>query len=150
MEKRLNGYAEEIKNLFRSIERNLRNYILEQVSDYGFTVPQLMVMHELYNHPGITLKELSELMGLAKSTVCGIIDRLELQGAVIRSRDPDDRRAVKISLAPEMLKIKDSLNIIKTNYLAGLLKHVDESEIEQIISGLKRLNSLMEDHKREA
>ena len=144
----LNDYAEEIKNLFRSIGKNFRNYILAQTGEHNFTVPQLMVMQELYSHPGITLKELSELMGLAKSTVCGIVDRLETQGAVIRTRDPEDRRTVKISLSPKVSELTDTINIVKTNYLAGLFKKVETSEVEKIIYGLRLLNKLMEEHDK--
>ncbi len=144
----LNDYAEEIKNLFRSIGKNFRNYILAQTGEHNFTVPQLMVMQELYSHPGITLKELSELMGLAKSTVCGIVDRLETQGAVIRTRDPEDRRTVKISLSPKVSELTDTINIVKTNYLAGLFKKVETSEVEKIIYGLRLLNKLMEEHEK--
>ncbi len=139
----INDYADEIKNLFRNIAKNFRNYVFSQVEDYGYTVPQLMLMQELYNHPEITMKELSELVGLAKSTVSGIVDRLVQKGAVIRTIDPGDRRTVKISLGPQTLKLKDSLNMIKTNYLAGLLKDVETSEIEKIIYGLRKLNSLI-------
>lgn len=144
----VNDYAEEIKNLFRSIGKNFRNYILAQTGEHSFTVPQLMVMQELYSHPEITLKELSELMGLAKSTVCGIVDRLETQGAVIRTRDPEDRRTVKISLSPKVSELTDTINIVKTNYLAGLFKKVEPSEVEKIIYGLRLLNKLMEEHEK--
>ena len=147
---RLNESAEEIKNLFRNIHKNFRHYILAQMSHRGlnFTVPQLMVMQELYGHPAITLKELSELMGLANSTVCGIVDRLETQGAVLRTRDTEDRRTVKISLAPKMLDFKDTINIIKKNYLTGLFKNIEPSEVEKIICGLRILNSLTTDHTK--
>lgn len=144
---RLNDYAEEVKNLLRSINKNYRSYVLDQIGEHNLTVPQLMVLQELYHHPNITLKELSELVILAKSTVCGIVDRLEMQGAVIRVRDPEDRRTVKISLSREVSEITDTVNIIKKNYLAGLLKKIEPSEVEKIVYGLRLLNNL-EDIKK--
>lgn len=140
--------AEEIKNLFRNIVRNFRTYIASQIGEQNFTVPQLMVLHELYNHPNITLKELSEMMGLAKSTVCGIVDRLEMQGAVIRVRDTSDRRNVKISLSPGVSKLTDTVDLIKKNYLSGLLKNIEQSEVDKIIYGLRALNTLTDDQKK--
>jgi len=149
LDQQLINHAEEIKTLVRNIARNFRQHVLEQISQYGFTVPQLLLMQEVYNHPGITLKELSERLGLAKSTVSGIVDRLEMQGAVIRSRAKDDRRAVNISLSPKIIELRDSLNIIRNNYLAGLLKDLEADEIEKIIYGLNKLNSLMEAQGKE-
>lgn len=145
---RIDDCAEEIKNLFREIHKNFRTYIASQIGEHNFTVPQLMVLQELYNHPNITLKELSELVGLAKSTVCGIVDRLEMQGAVIRVRDTGDRRNVIISLSPGVSELTDTVNIIKKNYLSGLLKNIEQSEVDKIIYGLKALNELMEEQKK--
>lgn len=145
---RINDCAEEIKNLLREIQKSFRKYVASQIGQHNFTVPQLMVLQELYNHPRLTLKELSELVGLANSTVCGIVDRLELQGAVIRVRDTGDRRNVKISLSPKVSELTDTVNIINKNYLAGLLKKIDQSEIDKIIYGLRMLNTLTEEQKK--
>ena len=142
----LSVYADDLTNLFRSIARNFRRYMSNQFADYEFTAPQMNLMQELYHHPGATIKELSNLLGLAKSTVCGIVDRLEVQGVVVRTRCLEDRRTVKISLTPKMFEYKDSMNIVKTNYLTGLLKNMDSGEIEQILSSLRKLNSLMENY----
>lgn len=139
-----NVYAGELTNLFRSIARNFRRYMSNQFADYEYTAPQMNLLQELYLHPGVTLKELSSLMGLAKSTVCGIVDRLEMQGVVVRTRCSEDRRTVKIFLTPKMFEFKDSMNIVKTNYLTGLLETLDSGEIEQILGSLRKLNSLME------
>jgi hypothetical protein len=42
---------------------------------------------------------------------------------------------------------KDSMNIVKTNYLTGLLKTMELEEIEQILGSLRKLNSLMENSR---
>ena len=145
---RINDSAEELKNLLRSISKNFRSYVQGQIGEMNFTAPQLMVLKELYDHPDVTLKDLSELVCLAKSTVCGIIDRLEMQGAVIRVRDTDDRRNVKISLSPKVSEITEMVNVIKANYVAGLLKQTGPGEVEKILVGLRVLNTLTEEHKR--
>ena len=126
----------------------MRSYVLAQIGDLNLTVPQLMVLKELYSHPDVTLKELSERVGLAKSTVCGIVDRLEIHGDVVRVRDSEDRRTVKISLSPKVSELKDTISIIKKNYLAGLLKKVEPSEVEKIVCSLRILNNLTEEHKK--
>jgi MarR family transcriptional regulator, organic hydroperoxide resistance regulator len=139
--------AEEIQTLFWGIVKDFRSFYVEKAKIQGYTTPQLLLMKKLYDHPQITLQELSNMLGLSKSTVSGIVDRLEAQGTVTRIRDTKDRRTVKISLTPKMLELKDSLNILETNYLADLLNEVDQEEVEKIISGLKKLNRLMTANK---
>ncbi len=144
----LTDYAEEVKNLFRSIHKNFRMYVAAQVGEQNFTVPQIMVLQELYQHPAITLKELSEEVGLARSTVCGIVDRLARQGAVNRVRDLNDRRTVRISLSPQVSELNETINLIKKNYLASLLKDLEPKDWEQIVCALRMLNNLTENHPK--
>ncbi|RYD03370.1 hypothetical protein N752_20150 [Desulforamulus aquiferis] len=100
-------------------------------------------MQELFQNPGITLGELSVRLGLAKSTVSGIVDRLEKQGKVIRRRNDNDRRVVHIDLAPQVMEFSQNLSFMRTNYLAGLLASMNEAEINGLLVGLDRLNQFM-------
>ena len=136
-------YAEEIANLFKSIHKTYHQYILSQVSCYNLTVPQLMILHELYHHSEITLTELSERVGLAKSTVSGIVDRLELRGAVKRIKVSENRRIVRISLTEKVSAIQGKLDVISKNYLAELFNNIDAADLEKMILGLKLLENLM-------
>jgi MarR family transcriptional regulator, organic hydroperoxide resistance regulator len=53
-------------------------------------------MHGLVHSSGLTLKHLRRHIGLAYSTVSGIVDRLEKQGLVERHADSGDRRVTKM------------------------------------------------------
>ncbi|MEZ0067319.1 DNA-binding MarR family transcriptional regulator [Streptacidiphilus sp. MAP12-20] len=44
---------------------------------------------------------LAKAGGLHPATVTGILDRLEGAGWIVRERDPDDRRAVRVRAVPE-------------------------------------------------
>src|SRR5437764_787428 len=50
--------------------------------------------------PALSLTELSRRMGLAHSTVSGIVDRLERRDLVARTPRSGDRRSVGIELTP--------------------------------------------------
>ena len=136
-------YAEEIANLFKSIQKTYHHYVLSQVGCYNFTVPQLAVLHELYHHPEITLTELSERVDLSKSTVSGIVDRLVLRGAVKKVKVSEDRRIVKISLMEEVSAVQEKLDAIRKNYLAELFKNIDDTDLEKMLFGLRQLDNLM-------
>lgn len=135
--------AKEIADLFKSIHKTYHHYILSQVACHNLTVPQLTVLHELYHHPEITLTELSERVDLAKSTVCGIIDRLEVHGAVKRVKVNEDRRIVRISLTEDVGAVQGKLDVIRKNYLAELFKDIDPEDLEKMLFGLQQLNGLM-------
>src|SRR6476646_8828676 len=48
----------------------------------------------------VTAGDLAKATGLTTGAVTGIIDRLEKAGLARRSRDPDDRRKVYVSVLP--------------------------------------------------
>lgn len=148
MDQDLIAYSEEIAYLFKSIQKKFKEQFMQQFSNYNFTMPQLMLLHELYHHPGITLNELSEKLGLAKSTVSGIVDRLEVQGVVNRERPENNRRIVKISLTSKM-ETTENLRLLKTRYLASIFEKVEKEEIEKILYGLKKLDSLTQNIKND-
>jgi DNA-binding MarR family transcriptional regulator len=52
------------------------------------------------SEPGLSHGELAERLFAQRSTVSGIVDRLEDRGVVARETDPDDRRGLRLSLTP--------------------------------------------------
>jgi len=136
-------YAEEMANLFKSIQKTYNHYVLSHVGCYNFTVPQFAVLHELYHHPEITLTELSERVDLSKSTVSGIVDRLVARGVVKKVKVNEDRRIVRISLMKEVSAVQEKLDAIRKNYLTELLENINVSDLERMLFGLKQLDNLM-------
>jgi DNA-binding MarR family transcriptional regulator len=63
----------------------------------GVSAPQYGVMRMLACRPA-TIKELSDTLRLAPSTLVPVIDRLESEGLVVRRKDPGDRRRTPLDL----------------------------------------------------
>jgi DNA-binding MarR family transcriptional regulator len=136
-------YSNKIIDTLKSIQKNLRELIIHKSKDFGFTVPQILLMHELYHHPHITLNELSRRISLSKSTVSGIINRLVQQGIVLRTIPAENRRTVQLSLSPEILKKGEIIIQIKTHHLCSLLKDEDAGKIIKLIDSLEYLDGLL-------
>jgi MarR family transcriptional regulator, organic hydroperoxide resistance regulator len=68
---------------------------LDQVAQaQGLTgVRDWIVLTALINQPGRTQLALGHTLGLDKTTLTSLLDRLETGGLIIRSHDPHDRRA---------------------------------------------------------
>ena len=113
-----------------------------QFRKYKFTAPQSMTISQLHSTPYITLKELSEKLSLSKSTVSGIIDRLENQGIVIREIPKDNRRTVRLSLSPQFTEDVD-FNCIKKDYLFNTIKDTNLKDMENIIYGLEKFHTIL-------
>jgi MarR family transcriptional regulator for hemolysin len=66
----------------------------------GMTRAQWTILIWLEREPGITQKELAEIIEVEPITVARLIDRLEKRGMVERRPDPKDRRIWRLHLRP--------------------------------------------------
>jgi len=139
--------SERVVFLFRSIQKVFREHIYEKSRQYGFTGPQIGLIIGLNKNPFITLNEMSECLGLSKSTVSGIVDRLVARGVVIREIPETNRRTVRLSLSPEFQK-NNILQELINQYVTDTIKGASEEEIEKILSGLEILYALIEKNNR--
>src|SRR5687768_7567646 len=64
----------------------------------GLTHPQYLVMLALWEDSPLRVSELSERLSLEPATLSPLLKRLEASGMVTRRRDPQDDRALAISL----------------------------------------------------
>src|ERR1700761_7495573 len=94
--------AKELDQPWSAIRKKLREPLETEFARGELTGPQRMVMQALVQSDGLSLKQLSAQVGLAHSTVSGIIDRLQGRGMVVRRRDETDGRATVIAPSSEV------------------------------------------------
>jgi DNA-binding MarR family transcriptional regulator len=73
----------------------------------------------LERKPGLSQKELSELLEVEPITVARLIDRLEQRGLVERRPDPRDRRIWRLHLRPEAMALVQEIHQ-ERNEIAGM------------------------------
>lgn len=71
----------------------------ESGREHGLTAAQGQLLCVLMKQP-YGMGELSSILGLAKSSLTGLVDRTERNGLVQREPDPHDTRAVRVALTP--------------------------------------------------
>ena len=141
----LNNYSEEIARLLENIHKSYHCSIMKKMADDNFTdftFQQISVLKFIYNNPGINLNELSKKLKLAKSTVSGIVNRLELKKAIIKVRPADNQRVVNITIAQDMKDKIERIKELKNSYTKEKLGNVLEKDILEIIETLKKLEKI--------
>lgn len=59
------------------------------------------VLSVIAGHPGITQKELADTLGIQPASVSELLLKLERKSLVIREKDDQDRRSIKVQLTEE-------------------------------------------------
>ena len=83
----------------RRIIRAVDLYSRRLVTQTGLSGPQLICLRQLAVTGPMQTSHLAAAVNLSSATVCGILNRLENRGLVIRERQTDDRRRVLVSLS---------------------------------------------------
>jgi DNA-binding MarR family transcriptional regulator len=110
----------------RAIARDLADAGLPDLGWYD-------LLWTLYRRPGRSLrvKELADEVVLSPTAMSRFVDRVEAAGYVQRRPDPDDRRALQVTLTDEGVEL---LRRMWPVYAAGIERHF-EAELEA--SGLR-------------
>lgn len=90
---------EEVLISLRRIIRAVDLYSRKLVTQTGLSGPQLICLRQLATRGPMQINHLADAVNLSSATVCGILNRLEQRGLIIRERQLDDRRCVLVSLS---------------------------------------------------
>ncbi|HEX5121106.1 MAG TPA: MarR family transcriptional regulator [Pseudonocardiaceae bacterium] len=134
-----------------AIRRVLRDAAWAEARRHSISVtaPQLHALQILVEHlrdtgSGLSLSDLSQRMGLAHSTVSGIVSRLEARNLLQRTTPPDDRRFSLIELTtPAMEWVEHDLPASRRSPLAAGLAKASAEERTAILDGLAALERLL-------
>jgi MarR family transcriptional regulator, organic hydroperoxide resistance regulator len=84
-------------------------------------------------------RTVADAMAVSRTTVTGLIDRLELDGLITRSIDPDDKRSFTLNLTEKGRLLVEQIESIRRQQLAGALSRMAESDLMNLTAGLQAL-----------
>lgn len=96
------GNTPEEDAILRSLRRIIRAvdlYSRKLITQTGLSGPQVVCLRQLALDGPMQTNHLADAVQLSPATVCGILNRLEQRGLIVRERQHDDRRRVLVSLS---------------------------------------------------
>ena len=96
----------------------------------GVTGPQRLVVRMVGRFPGVSAKELAELLHVHPSTLSGVLQRLEQQGIVQRRRDPRDARRAQLGLSARGRQIDSQVNGTVEAAVRATMRAVRPAELD--------------------
>ncbi|MDB5083775.1 MAG: MarR family transcriptional regulator [Bacilli bacterium] len=125
------NWANEIEYLLRDINKVLRRAGRSSLGAFSITPPQFDALLLLRDHIELTIGDLSTKMYLAYSTTTDLVDRMERNQLVMRVRDLNDRRIVRLHMLERGHHIIQEATYARQTYLATVLQDVDEDMLQQ-------------------
>ncbi len=104
----------------------------EEIEQYNLTPPQFALLSFLWQQDGLTQAELSEKGQIDRSTVGGLIDRLERDGLLERRQHPQDRRAYLIYLTEHGKEMEGPLSACAERSLHQFTSGLNDDEVTEL------------------
>jgi DNA-binding MarR family transcriptional regulator len=84
------------------------------LAELGLTYPQYLVLLVLWQDPGLTVSEIGRRLYLDSGTLTPLLKRLESAALIIRLRDVNDERQVRINLTAAGRALKSRAAAIRS------------------------------------
>ena len=110
----------------------------ESGREHGITSQQGQLLCVLMAQP-YGMGELGSILGLAKSSLTGLVDRTERNGLVRREPDPRDLRAVRVALTPRGSGLAEEFYDETCRRIERLPAGLDDAERETLARLLGRV-----------
>lgn len=130
--------------LIHVIARQLRVEADRRAGLHGLTRAQWVILFWLDRQPGLSQKELADILELEPITVARMLDRLAARGMIERQGDPRDRRIRRISLLPPARPLVEAMELDHTDMLRLATQKMDPTLVAQTQEGLHRLKDAFE------
>ena len=96
----MHNFQRDLMFLLHDVARLIRVDADKRARAHGMTRAQWGILIWLERQPGLSQKELAEILEVEPITVARLIDRLEARGMVERRPDPKDRRIWRLHVCP--------------------------------------------------
>jgi DNA-binding MarR family transcriptional regulator len=127
------------RSKLRIFEREIINQLKSETECCGVTLPQCHIIMELDIHGETSIKELSDILELDKSTLSRTIDSMVLLGFINRIENKDDRRFLKVSLTKKGIEKAKYINDMCNEYYNQVFSEIPETKHKNIIENVSLL-----------
>lgn len=93
-----NEAIEQAALQLRRVMAAMRGRFAGALRDAGLTFPQWCLLKSLHRQGRLTASDVADALDCTPANATGILDRLERDGMVVRSRSDEDRRVVHVRL----------------------------------------------------
>lgn len=143
MEKTETSRIAEVEKELRYIAGVIKQRGREILDHYPITAPQFVALQWLVEKGDMTIGELSQCIHLAHSTTTDLVDRMENNQLVERSKDASDKRVVRIHPLDKGKKIIQEVIKQRQTYLKEVLDVFPEEDIDSLNRLLRLLHERM-------
>ncbi len=114
-------------------------HFAETMGAAEITPGQFGVLSVIHTNPGLSQTQLGNALGIDRSTVVAVIDRLEQRNLVMRAPSPSDRRSHALHLSEDGLALLRRLEAMVRAHEQHIARDLSEDEKVTLLRLLDRV-----------
>lgn len=139
-----NGHIAAVLELDRKLKRAIRRSTPGLWQDVNLPIAMIRTLLAIDEHESGTPGQIAQAMGVGRSSLSGILDRLESEGFLSRAINPDDRRSFLLSLTQQGRELVYRVDGHRRELLRCALERLETSHLAALEQGLTALLAEME------
>ena len=139
----MDPFHRDLLFLLNDVARLLRVDADKRARQHGMTRAQWAILIWLERQPGISQKELSEILEVEPITVARLIDRLEARGMVERRPDPRDRRIWRLHLLGPAHDVLHEIDDHRADMTRFVTAGIDPDDLDTMTEALMRMKATL-------
>lgn len=124
-----------LPELFRAFSRRIPQHARRE----GASLAQMKAVVQLAEYGPQTMGELARGLGITTPSATGLVNPLVDMGHVVRERDPNDRRVVRVRLSEEARGLADDILAERRSEVQTALEGMSPEAQRNFLEGLTRL-----------
>lgn len=121
------------------LNRKIYRQCESELVPFNITPAQFYALGVLFDDDGIKFKDMALRLNLDRSSLTGILDRMENKGFVERRADPNDRRSILIFLTDKSKEIGPELYTIACGLDQKFKDKISPEELKVLLKILDEL-----------
>lgn len=113
--------------------------MLRQSGVDAFNGAQGRILYVLWEHESLTISEIGRFTSLAKTTLTGMLDRMEESGLVKRTPDTQNRRQIIVSITEKAKEYRQAYDRVSDRMNTLFYQGFTESEAAEFEDRLRRI-----------
>jgi DNA-binding MarR family transcriptional regulator len=123
----------------QAVQRRLRDRWPETWLQINLPLGSTRALLAIEGRDARTPGRVAEALGVSRTTVTGLLDRLESEGLLTRAIDPNDRRCFLLALTPQGRDVIGQIESHRRAQLAEALTRLSPGEVAALRTGLAAL-----------
>src|SRR5689334_8329470 len=129
----------EFNRFYTGIIGVMNNHILES----QYSLSEVRVMFEINHTPGITARQIKEIMQVDEGYLSRVVNKLVKQKIITRIKSKEDNRVSTLTLSQKGKDIFSKLNQRSSDDVSGIIDHLSKSQQEELIRLLEKVKTLL-------